>query len=145
MTYAIKFTFSLLLTLLAVGLTAQSVPLAQLEASPITPPLSMEAADAPVMAASFPGGSKAFTRELALNLVYPELARDYAVEGTIVVRLKLDEVGGITEKKIVRSLGFGCDEAALEALTKLPRWNPARRGNKRVSGVVYVPLRFRLQ
>lgn len=145
MTYSFKFSFSLFLVLLAAGLTAQSGPLAQLTEEDISPVVSMEAIAAPFRAATFPGGHQALSHELAGNLAYPELARDYAVEGTVVVRVSLTEDGLISEKTVVSGLGFGCDEAALKALAKLPRWNAARRGTKHVSGIVYVPLRFRLQ
>ena len=140
-----KFACCLSLLLLATGLSAQAAALALHESTSIADLSIAEATEAPFVAAHFPGGNKALLQELTTNLDYPELAREYAVEGTVVVRMLLDKRGEITDKKIVRSLGFGCDEAALDALSRLPNWNAARRGGKRIGSVVFVPLRFRLR
>lgn len=82
---------------------------------------------------------------LTQKITYPELAREYAVEGTVVILLKLDRKGRITDRRVIKGLGFGCEEAALAALDSLPPWNPARAAGKRIGSNVYVPIRFRLR
>jgi TonB family protein len=145
---SIKFAISFFLLLLVCALTAQTTTLdpgpAIANFTPKTPVRSVRPVEA-FTAASFPGGQEALLRELGATLEYPELAREYAIEGMVVIRLTLDSSGLIRNRKVVRSLGFGCDEAALAALANLPRWNPARRTGQKIDSVVYVPIRFSLR
>lgn len=141
------FTKSILLVssfLFSFALMAQAPALlASAEGVTLVEPIITPAA--PFTAASYPGGQAALEEQLRTNVVYPQLAQDYAIEGTVVVRLSLNENGKIVKREVVRGLGFGCDEAALSALAQMPNWNAARRGSKQVSGFVYVPLRFQLR
>lgn len=59
------------------------------------------------------------------NLVYPENAQKYAIEGTVTVQIKGTSEGEIKQIKIIDSLGFGCDEAVMELLNTMPNWIPA--------------------
>jgi TonB family protein len=118
---SIKFAISFFLLLLVCALTAQTTTLdpgpAIANFTPKTPVRSVRPVEA-FTAASFPGGHEALLRELGATLEYPELAREYAIEGMVVIRLTLDSSGLIRNRKVVRSLGFGCDEAALAALAE---------------------------
>lgn len=96
-------------------------------------------------APTYPGGQEALLSQLSTNVKYPQLAREYSIEGTVVLRLSLDDRGQITKREIVRSLGFGCDEAALEAVTALDRFKPAKRTGHRSSSTIYLPLKFQLR
>ncbi len=56
--------------------------------------------------------------KLQAEVVYPEVAQDNYIEGTVLVLLSFD--GQIHDAKIIRSLPGGCDQAALDALKNLP-------------------------
>jgi len=79
------------------------------------------------------------------NLHYPEIARKAGIEGTVVVSVKIDTQGVVSESKIEKSLGEnnGCDEAA-EAALKAVKWIPAKQKGKAVAAWVSVPVKFRL-
>ncbi|MEM9261208.1 MAG: energy transducer TonB [Bacteroidota bacterium] len=94
---------------------------------------------------SFPGGDQALLHQVQSFLEYPELAQNYGVEGMVVVRLSIDRDGQITDHTILRGLGFGCDEAAVLALKKLPNWQPALRNGQAVASIINVPLHFSLR
>src|SRR4051794_16286476 len=47
--------------------------------------------------------------------VYPEAAREAGVGGTVGLELSVGIDGSVTEVKVVRSAGFGFDEAASTA------------------------------
>ncbi|WP_020571656.1 energy transducer TonB [Neolewinella persica] len=140
----IKLTFFFLFLFASTGLRAQltyervvaEVDKTETEEAPRPAPFS---------AATFPGGQQQLLVKLTNAVTYPELAQEYAVEGTVVILLKLDRLGKVTERKVIKGLGFGCDEAALAALDSLPDWNPARAEGKLVASSVYVPLKFRLR
>ncbi|MEL7162879.1 MAG: energy transducer TonB [Bacteroidota bacterium] len=109
-------------------------------------PVASTSVKAPVFApATFPGGEEVFLATIGQRLTYPELAREYGIEGTVVVKLQLDRTGKVTDRTVIQPLGFGCDAAALTALEELPHWQPARRLGRRTESFVYVPLRFRLR
>jgi protein TonB len=96
------------------------------------------------VAPRFPAGEPALLKQIHAKIRYPELAQEYGVEGTVVIRLQLDESGKIIHRECVKGLGFGCDEAALKAVKSLSRWLPAMRQGKPVDSYVYIPLRFSL-
>ncbi|MEM7571948.1 MAG: energy transducer TonB [Bacteroidota bacterium] len=102
--------------------------------------------EAPVYSApAFPGGEAELLGYIASKLDYPELAQEYNVEGMVVARLQLNPSGEVQSTTIVKSLGFGCDEAVLEVIDSMPRWQPARYGDQAEYSVVYLPVRFSLR
>ena len=88
------------------------------------------------------GGFKA----LGKHLVYPELARKAGIEGKVMIEVKINLDGSVTEAKVLESLGEsnGCDEAAILAL-KSVKWKPALKDDKPVTCCVNVPLLFKLK
>jgi TonB family protein len=82
---------------------------------------------------------------VAEHLQYPELAKKNAIEGTVHVLVVISPDGKVTNPKVVSSLGFGCDEAALELINKMPRWNPASNYGIRVQDKHLLEFQFKLQ
>ena len=78
------------------------------------------------------------------HLEYPALARDQSQEGNVTVRFKIDTTGKVSEARIIQSLGFGCDEAALKCVSGMPGWQPATLDGRPVASFKVVQLRFRL-
>jgi periplasmic protein TonB len=76
-------------------------------------------------------------------VVYPETARRAEVEGVVRVKITVDEKGRIMSAEVVRGLGYGLDEAALEAARK---WTfaPATRCGKPTTASLTVAMRFSL-
>lgn len=101
-------------------------------------PLEMKSA---TRNARFPGLSKF----LSDSLQYPELARKNCIEGSVVVEASIGADGSVSELCIVESLGFGCDEAVLALMTKMPKWEPALRNGNAIAQKVLVPVRFKMQ
>lgn len=54
--------------------------------------------------------------EIITNLKYPEHAMLYGLEGYVTVVAKIDKEGNAKEVNVLRGLGLGCDEAAIEAV-----------------------------
>ena len=77
------------------------------------------------------------------NLVYPDLAIRAGVEGTVIVLAYVNKDGVVTGTDVVRGIGGGCDEAAMEAVKKV-RFNPGMQRGKPVNVKVSVPVKFRL-
>lgn len=93
---------------------------------------------------SFPGGETARNKFLAENVVYPQLATESGIEGTVYVSFIVDTKGNITEVKVLRGIGGGCDEEALRVIKLMPRWKPGRQNGKFVRVLFNMPIYFKL-
>lgn len=74
---------------------------------------------------------------------YTQAARDARVEGRVRVELIVDESGNVTSARVLNGLGYGLDEAALEAVKKM-RFRPGTRCSKPVSTPFVMAVRFLL-
>jgi periplasmic protein TonB len=77
------------------------------------------------------------------HLVYPDLAIRAGVEGTVIVLAYVNREGVVTQTSVLRGIGGGCDEAAMDAVKKV-RFRPGMQRGKPVNVKVSVPVRFRL-
>jgi periplasmic protein TonB len=82
----------------------------------------------------FPGGRKALSKYVdgKKNHHYPEEARKNNIEGKVVVEFIIHEDGTPGNFQVVHGIGYGCDEAAVEAFKKMPKWKPALVNGKPV-------------
>ena len=79
----------------------------------------------------------------ALQNLYPTQLRNAGVEGTVVVRVFVDETGAVAAKQVTESSGYELmDEAALEAADRM-RFSPAMNRDKRTSVWLELPITFR--
>jgi protein TonB len=74
--------------------------------------------------------------------VYPELARDAGVDGTVMVQALVGKDGKVKDAKVVKSIQM-LDQAAIDAV-KGWVFKPALSNNKPVAVWVAVPIRFSL-
>ncbi len=78
------------------------------------------------------------------KIVYPEIAKRAGVEGKVYVLAFVDENGDVRDAKIIKGIGAGCDEAALEAVKKT-KFKPGKQRGKAVRVQVSIPVVFKLQ
>jgi protein TonB len=50
------------------------------------------------------------------HITYPELAKKAGISGKVYLLAYINERGGVDDVKIVKGLGAGCDEAAIEGV-----------------------------
>ncbi|MDT3696647.1 MAG: energy transducer TonB [Ignavibacterium sp.] len=82
--------------------------------------------------------------EIQKKIVYPEIAKRTGVEGKVYVLAYVNEQGTVTDAKIMKGIGAGCDEAALDAVKKT-KFTPGKQRGKPVKVKVWVPVAFKLQ
>jgi protein TonB len=75
--------------------------------------------------------------------VYSEEARKGRVQGTVVLLVEIDIDGHPRDIRVSRSLGFGLEERAMEAVAHW-RFRPGRRNGKPVPCSAQVEVNFRL-
>lgn len=92
-----------------------------------------------------PAQFKGFNAFVANHLEYPELARANSIEGRVEVMLTISAQGKIISSQIVKSLGFGCDEAAMATIKAMPDWTPALNSDIPVKSKKIVAIDFRLR
>lgn len=77
------------------------------------------------------------------KVVYPEIARKAGIEGRVVVQFVVDKEGNVTNPQIIRGIGGGCDEAALEAVKDV-KFTPGTQRGQNVAVQFQLPIVFRL-
>ena len=91
------------------------------------------------------GGREALMTYMA-KLNYPAQAQNRNVQGQVVISFLVDTLGHVSNHKVVRGIGEGCDEEALRAARETPaRWAPGRMGRRAVPVVYELPFTFRLK
>ena len=92
----------------------------------------------------FPGGDSALHMYLCMNLCYPDAARENEIEGVVVISFTVEKDGLINNIRVLRDIGGGCGEAAVEAVKKMPKWEPGRQRGKAVRTQFNLPIKFQL-
>jgi len=80
------------------------------------------------------------------NLKYPEEAIKNKVSGGVVVQFLIETDGFISEIKVVRSIGYGCDDAAIDVIESMnsmgEAWRPGYQRGKPVRVLYTLPIKF---
>lgn len=90
----------------------------------------------------FPGGDEARMNFLRENIKYPQMARESGIQGTVYVTFVVEASGSITNIKILRGIGGGCDEEALRVVRQMPKWQAGKQRGKAVRVQFNMPIRF---
>lgn len=93
----------------------------------------------------FPGGISKLLAFLEKNIKYPIMAVETGIEGIVYVEFVVEKDGSITDVRVLRSIGGGCDEEAIRVIKKMPKWKPGYQFNKTVRVRYTLPVKFVLQ
>ena len=94
--------------------------------------------------ASFPGGDEECMKWLRKNIRYPSICQEQGVQGRVIVAFVVNRDGSIVDVKVVRSPDENLSEEAIRVVKLMPKWKPARQGNKTVRSRFNLPVMFRL-
>jgi protein TonB len=89
------------------------------------------------------GGVTAPTLLYKVEPEYSEEARKAKYQGTVVLYVEVDPTGRAINPKVIRSLGLGLDEKAVEAVRKW-KFKPGYKDGKPVTVVATIEVNFRL-
>lgn len=73
---------------------------------------------------------------------YPKTAEENGVRGSVAVTFTVNENGGLGDFKIVKKLGFGCDEEAIRTLREGPSWKPAEINGIPIRSYGHIEVEF---
>lgn len=77
------------------------------------------------------------------KIVYPIAAKRLGIEGKVLIQAIIDENGNVAKAKVIKGIGSGCDEAALDAV-KSSKFTPGKQRGKNVRVQITIPIVFKL-
>ena len=80
---------------------------------------------------------------LQKSVVYPPVAKKKGIEGRVTVQFIVSEDGDVLCPKVIRGIGSGCDEAAIDAVSKA-KFTPGMQGGEPVPVQYSLPIVFRI-
>lgn len=78
------------------------------------------------------------------HITYPEMARKAGIEGKVYALIYINENGGVDDVKILKSLGAGCDEAAIAGI-KSVKFTPGKNKGVPVKVKLSLAITFKIQ
>jgi len=90
------------------------------------------------------GGYESFYDQLSKSLKYPKQAQRNQITGRVFVEFIVDKTGAVSNLKILKGIGGGCDEEALRVLAQT-RWEPGRQRGKPVKTRMAMQINFTLR
>lgn len=93
----------------------------------------------------FPGGEPALYKYLAENIKYPQMAKESGIQGRVFVTFVVERDGSVTDVRVLRGIGGGCDEEAIRVVKAMPKWSPGKQRGKPVRVQYNLPVKFTLQ
>jgi periplasmic protein TonB len=93
----------------------------------------------------YPGGEAALYTFLAENIKYPQMAKESGIQGRVFVTFVVERDGSVTDVRVLRGIGGGCDEEAIRVVKSMPRWTPGKQRGKSVRVQYNLPVKFTLQ
>ena len=93
----------------------------------------------------FPGGMGELMKFLAQNIKYPPLAKESGIQGRVFINFVVEPTGKISNVKVLRGIGGGCDEEAVRVVESMPSWKPGKQRGKAVRVSYNLPVKFTLQ
>lgn len=92
----------------------------------------------------FPGGESGMAKFLHDNIKYPQIARESGISGTVYLTFVVSKTGKISDVRVLRGIGGGCDEEAIRVIKAMPSWIPGRQNGKPVPVQFNLPIKFTL-
>lgn len=81
---------------------------------------------------------------LQSRITYPKIAEQTNTEGKVLVQAVVDENGKVISTNVIKGIGAGCDEVALDAVIN-SKFKPGKQRGKNVKVQVTIPIVFKKQ
>ena len=94
---------------------------------------------------SYPGGDQKMYEYLGKNIKYPQIARESSIQGRVFVNFVVEPGGSVSNVKVLRGIGGGCDEEAVRVVKSMPKWKAGKQRGKAVRVSYTLPVVFKLQ
>jgi TonB family protein len=85
-----------------------------------------------------------FAKILMSDIIYPENAIKNNIEGDVEIGFNVGKDGQLTDFKLLRGIGYGCDDEVIKALKKSAVWIPAIFVGRPLATQSSIVIRFKL-
>ncbi len=93
----------------------------------------------------FPGGKKALQIFVANHVVYPAIARENGIQGTVHLRFEVTKTGTIGRIEILnKTVDKLLQDASVDVIKTLPKFKPGMQNGEKVSVWFSIPISFKL-
>ncbi|OFY52189.1 MAG: hypothetical protein A2W85_00345 [Bacteroidetes bacterium GWF2_41_31] len=92
----------------------------------------------------YPGGMNAMMSFLSSNITYPQQAKNDTISGRVFINFIIEKDGSVTNVKVLRGIGSGCDEEAVRVISSMPKWKPGMQNGEAVRVSYNIPIKFAL-
>lgn len=90
----------------------------------------------------------AFLKYMYKHISYPSIARENGIAGRVTAQFVIERNGQISDIKILRGIGAGCDQEVIDVLQKMnqggPSWKPGEQRGKPVRVLYTLPVTYSL-
>lgn len=162
-------THNITLTKSGYNTYSQSVTITEGQSATLTATLTAQSSQRPVAPAPTPQGatsvqdnSPAFTvveqmpqfmggdvnnfrRWVMQRVVYPTIARENGIQGTVVVQFIVEKDGSLSNIEVTRSPDNTLSKEAVRVISTSPKWTPGKQHGAAVRVQYTLPVGFRLQ
>lgn len=91
------------------------------------------------------GGMSAFYNYVATEINYPSQARRANIGGRVFIQFVVNTDGSLSDFKVIKGIGLGCDEEAIRVLKGAPNWTPGKQRGREVRVRMVLPIYFELR
>ena len=93
----------------------------------------------------FPGGDRALMDFVKDNIQYPAEAKEKGIKGLLYVNFIVEPDGSLSNIKVLKGVGGGCDEEAIRIVESMPKFKPGMQNGEAVRVSYTIPVIFRLE
>lgn len=95
--------------------------------------------------AEYKGGIEKFYKHISQTLRYPAVARRTGIQGRVYVGFIVEKDGTMSDIKVLKGIGGGCDEEAVRVFQSAGLWDPAMHREKPLRTQMVLPIYFQLR
>ncbi|MDX2002935.1 MAG: energy transducer TonB [Chitinophagales bacterium] len=93
----------------------------------------------------YPGGITAILKYIAEHTIYPEVARENDITGTVYVKFVVTREGNVRNVVLVKAIDPYLDQEAVRVVSSLSGFRPGMQSGKPVEVFYTIPIKFILQ
>lgn len=91
------------------------------------------------------GNANDFSRWISQHLEYPEIAKENAIKGRVILQFTIRKDGTLGDIKLLRGVDPVLDKEAMRVVGTSPRWEPGRQRDRAVNVTYQFPVIFELR
>jgi len=87
-------------------------------------------------------GIEKFYEFISSHMKYPNEAKNKGITGRVFLEFIIEKDGSLTNLKVLKGIGHGCDDEAMRVLAMSPPWNPGLQRGLAVRQKMVMPIVF---